>query len=245
MTAPFTVVLGDGPQAERHRIVLATLPNRFRVVEEGEADAALVTSGMGLGRVAVLDGAALLQPPPAVSAVPALSFLPRLQADPNFVSLGHIDFPLIDALTMIRRADARDVRMALTEQVAAVFSLTGAAVEINHFRRNATGYLAEAKLAGRVTTVTLAGVRSPLGRSSFTLDAVGAATRLQVSLDDDAQARSASISLYDQQGLRAAQPIHQNGLRLVWVKVAELLSGIGVPDASFAAAHQSIGGLTL
>jgi hypothetical protein len=237
MTRQFTVSCRDSSSAERsHRATLASLPGHFRVVSDGPADAAYASFQNPLAgvRAVVFDAAEQAQMKPAVFAIPAWSYLPRLEADACFVEACTRPYGLITCVTAVAEGDERYLRSALLEQLAILRRFGSADPSISVFQRDAKGYLAVVKIGQAMAS--LIGRVSPLAQDELQLQAVGANYRFDIAMDAVTLARPAIIRLFGAEGAREAMPVHQSSHRLTWLKVHALLSGL-ISTSDLVLAH--------
>lgn len=231
MTRQFTVrIAGTSPQAELHRQVLASLPEHFRIVPDGTADAILWSGGADGGRptarVLVLDGgAAPLAPGDGTLVVPAPRYAPRLCADAGFARARAAPFKLITITgTVAVTGGAAAETTTYLDLCACLRLLTPARPRIASLVRTNQCLAATLRLQGQPAVVSLSVVRSPAA-PDMSLDAVGDTLRLCARLDAAAMARPGLIELNAADGCSRVPAIYQHDHRLTWQDVHAVLTG--------------------
>lgn len=231
MTEQFTVrIFGHGAAQSLHRRIIASLPNHFRIVGEGRADAALFVEPIDVPPEA---GIIVLHEPSAMpklvksssAIIPSLCFAPRLAADGAIAAARETRFALIDVVSTQDQMNPARMRSSLLDQLTMVRIITGARPILADIRRVGSGYVASAGVGGQSTVITLAGWKSPAGTREAAIDAVAVASRIHVEMNDGAIASPARILSFDSRGTSQAPLVHQSGHRLTWLKVHGLLSG--------------------
>jgi hypothetical protein len=226
MTCQFRVFCRE-PEAAHlgHRAALVSLPAHFRIVTQGPADVACVSSedAPPSVRILVCDGSETAGSTATIPVVPARTYLPRMEADDCFDRARRRQFETISCLITVATAGRRPLFGALLEQLAILRSLTAAEPSIGAFQRDARGYMAVIRIG--TATASAIGRASSLARDTLQLDAVGKEHRLDITMDAATLARPATIRLFGSQGLRQAMPIHQSSHRLTWLKVHAFLCG--------------------
>jgi hypothetical protein len=226
MTRQFTVSCRTSNAAgPDHRAVLASLPEHFRVVADGHADAAYTSleSPPAGARVLVCDCLGTARPATRIPTIPAWTYLPRMEADACFAEARGRSFEVISCLITVADTAKGQLRHALLEQLAVLRTLTGAEPSIDAFQHDARGYRAVVRI-GRAAG-SMIGRVSPLAWDTLQLDAVGKDHRLDITMDAETLARPANIRLFGAGGLRQAMPNHQSSHRLTWLKVHAFLCG--------------------
>jgi hypothetical protein len=231
MTQQFTVrIEGAQGHAALHRQVLASLPEHFRIVTQGNADASLWSGDdppPGDPRVSVLADLAVpkrLTPGPLV--IPAARFAPRLAADAGFARVRGNTFRLINAVATFTPSNNEPELRAYLDALAAIRLLTGARPRIASLDKTRHGFAVTLTLEGKSSVVTLAAVRqTSAAADTLTLDAISDTLRLHARLDAGAMARPGCIELSDAGGSSHAPSVHQNDHRLTWLAAHAVLSG--------------------
>jgi hypothetical protein len=213
--------------AKIHRFALASLPEHFEIVEDGPADAVLVSGAgtVGGARVGVAADPLLDIDTDAV-LIPAMRFAPRLFAEPMVVGARSVSYALYDSVIRLDRAGVDGLRAALLEQLAGLRAITGQALRLTKFARIGDGYLGVGALSQGNAAVALTGVASSHG-PKFTLHAVSLDRRLEIGIDDDAIARPTQVQVFSADGVTQAALVHQSSRRLTWLGAHALLSGGG------------------
>ena len=172
-------------------IAVASMPERFRLTDDRDADLVLVA-------------------PHAVDddrAIPALRFAPRVDVEPA------LDAAIVQVT--VERA-ALDELDALVEALAVARRLVGAsfdALEVLHRTGSCTVATAGA------TTLTC--VRSATGRDALHARVVRRDRRVDIDLDATAPAHPGRIAVFDATGERVAPLVHQSGHRLTLQRAAD------------------------
>ena len=227
MTTRYSVRL-EAPAAfaTQHRAVLAALPEHFEIVESGAADAVLVADAATRRGARVLVAADTLTAPAIDTvAIPAMSFAPRLFAEPIVVGAHSTSFALYDSVVRLDRAGSQGIRTGLLEQLAALRALTGEALHLTKIVRIGEGYLADGVLGQRTAVVALTGVAFSSPGPAFALHAANIKQRLEIEIDEPSIARPARVQTFSAEGTTQGVLIHQNDHRLTWLAVHATLGG--------------------
>jgi hypothetical protein len=261
-TALHVVISQDSPSIT-HRVVLASLPERFAVSDESSRDAspevvlvstnhhnwpqhpAFVTSGL---RAVMLTG------PGAASTSAVENLMERRTASAPRVLVSHV-FASDPTWTSIRpnvTSDAEQTSVidtvvtvakpelllpALLEQLATLRSIVPSIGDDLALVHSGTrSYL----LAGRARAcaISLAGVVSPAGSSTMSLDVVGATRRWRVDWHAEPLAAPTTAVRADEHGTTSAPHRYESGHRRSWIELHTLLT-----DPSAAAATDPTGDL--
>ena len=227
MTKQFTARIPDSAEsAAVHRSVLASLPNHFRIVASGEADAALCEDASLIPheatRVILWAGGPCHALPSASIVVPELQFAPQLLADTAFASARASAFSLI--VISLQTANPIHLQHALFEQLTLVRALTGGSPRLSSVERSGAGFIATGSVGEHNAAVLLSCFPSPTGAAKLSLAAVSPTSRLQAEIDASASSRPALIRFFGPEGVNEKRQIHQNSRRLTWMTIYKLLS---------------------
>ena len=221
MTNRRTVRL-DAPSsvAAAHRTALATLPEHFEIIEDGEADAALAVDAAAARQARVVVATDTLSlPAPGAIAIPALRFAARLFAERLVSEARSSAFTIYDSVIRLDRPGLAGVRGALLEQLAAMRALTGESLHLTKLVVTRGGYLAEGAPGERSVIVALTGVAPSSPGPAFTVQAASVTQRLEIEIDETSVARPANVRRFDAAGARQSPLVHQNDNRLIWLAV--------------------------
>lgn len=234
----------------RHRMVLASLPNSFRVVDR-QAEVVLL-SGMDPTRLkqACAEGAraVVIDRPGRLTSedlriivdvadrqgcivVPAPRYASRAATAGELVGQATVD--LVEST--IRSGDT--LRSCLVEQLALMRALLGpvSAVEVLH--GSVSHYVLRATMVRRPQTqVLLNGLASTNGAEEASAHAVGPDRRVTLRIDDGPLARPAELHCFDRDGAHSPWPLHQHAHRLTLAQLHRLLT-TGNDGPSYSAAH--------
>ena len=239
MSTTYTVsVDANDPDADLHRMVLAGLPNSYRMVE-GDAEVVLISTPdpddldracSASTRAIVIDRAGQLTPD-ALAAVgeiagrlgcivmPAPRYAPRLDEVGDLLGDSSVDI-LESTITT-----GGSFRASLVEQLALLRVLLGEAASLRVLHASATHYAVEATMAEHPqATVLLNGVASSTGTEEATLHALARDKRLVMRIDAGPIGRPAEISCHDSNGERRPWPVHQHAHRITLMRLHRLLS---------------------
>jgi hypothetical protein len=239
---------GDGSDAALHRMVLAGLPNSYRLVEQ-DAEVILVSApvpaeferrcssntravvidqpgGLSPGDLAVIGDTADRH---GFIVVPAPRYAPRLAAVGDVFGDRRVEI-LESTVT-----SGRHLRSSLVEQLAMLRVAMGAVASIRDLCVAESSYVFAATMLDHPrTSVLLNGVASSIGNDEATLHSLSADRRVVVRIDARPMARPAEISVHDANGTRMPNPVHQHAHRLTLVQLhEELMTGEGSVPYSF------------
>jgi len=231
MSQQFTVRIdGADGRAALHRQVLASLPEHFRIVAKGNADASLWSADDPLpadARVLVLADGTVPKPVnngPVI--IPVARFAPRLAADAGFARACGSSFKLINTVATFAASNKSPELLAYLDALSAIRLLTGARPRLASFDRAHQGFAATLTLDGHRSVVTLAAIgQTSTTADTLTVDAISDTLRLHARLDAGALARPGYIELSDAAGSSRAPLVHQNDYRLTWLAAHTVLSG--------------------
>jgi len=237
----------NGSDAALHRMVLAGLPNSYRLVE-GDAEVVLVSAAdladidrrcSSDTRAVVVDQPGLLSPGELAAVadiatrhdcivVPAPRYAPRLAISGDL--LGDSVVEILESTV----TSSRSLRSSLVEQLALLRPVLGAVESVRLLRVAASHYSFEAAMLDHPRShVLLNGVASSIGSDEATLHSVSADRRVVVRIDAGPVARPAEISCYDAGGTRTPWPVHQHSHRITLVQLHGVLS-TGVGDVTYS-----------
>jgi hypothetical protein len=253
MTTPTAlhVTLGttDANSATVHRSVLASVPRRFLVSEDGTADV-VVVSGRDPGwpeRVArVVDtgaqGVLVVRPGLAdpqeirdlvgtVAGRAVVAVDTPYAADPTWtaaqpaVAADAASAAIVDSLVSIAADPAADIVEALVGQLAVVRPLVEPLDELRLLHRDEWAYMLGAHTRG--PTVTLSGATSAGGHAVLAVDVVAAQRRWQIHFDDTALAGPTEVTRYDDAGAHTWPFVYESGRRGTWQRLHQAVTGGG------------------
>jgi hypothetical protein len=238
MTTLTASIDATGSGLVRYRVVLASLPNSYRLVER-DADVVL-TSGTDAaaanravaggaravvvdqpGRLSIDELAALekLADQQDCIVVPAPVYAPRLAASPDLLDGAQID--LVEST--ITSSD--EPRASLVEQLALVRQVVSSVATVRALHVSASHYAVEATMADRPRShVILNGVASAGGAEEVSLRAIGVDRHLSIRIDAGPLARPAEIDLFDGGGRRSPWPVHQHAHRITLASLHALVT---------------------
>jgi hypothetical protein len=229
----------DAVASAQLRPVLASVPERFHVVDGPEADVVVVSAARGdwLDRLEAaielgVRGVLIASPGPA--AVERLRALSHTQT-PVGVAIGYVagrswrqalprvkaDLPsavLLDTVVTYTGAGTS----ALLAQLATVRSLVGPVLSIQLVHGIQDLYAATAQVANLV--VNLTGVASTCGSNTLRIDLVGPERRWRAQLNADALARPSEIVCFDASGAHAEPLVYESPHRAVLLELYAALS---------------------
>lgn len=172
-------------------IAVASMPERFRLTDDRDADLVLAAPH------ALDDDRAIL----------ALRFAPCIDVEPA------TDAALVQVT--VERVVLEELD-ALVEALAVARRLVGASLDsIEVLHRTSACIVASAG----ATTLTC--VRSATGRDALHARVVGRDRRVDIDLDATAPAHPGRIAVFDATGERVAAPVHQSGHRLTLQRAAD------------------------
>jgi hypothetical protein len=231
---------GDPEVSGLHRTVLASLPARFRVSPDGEADVALVSGNLPdwakTARTGQKSGAraVMLAGTSALSAAAVRDFASAAQeadlivgVDAGYAADGGWtdvlpglraawpDLAVADSMTTIPAG--RSLRAALVEQLAVVRSLLRDLDQLAPAHASATGYVLAGVIRG--VTVTLSGGVSGAGADRLDIDLVSADRRWKATFCGAALASPTLVSVADADGERTGRPAYESAHRRSWLSL--------------------------
>lgn len=234
MTAKTVLILGDGPDAQLQRGVLATLPNAFRVVD-GDADIVLVSGKDGNAGEA-LDRATIGSRAVFVTSPSFLDDAQRARLDnPEWtvsIALAYgasafaADFTdaepaaILDFVTTVADGSTGDLREALLAQLALSRVLMGEPAEIRTLLTSAETLVIE--VSGQAGLAWRLSAHRGL-RSRLTIDRVCRGVRHHVAIDPGARGRPAEVVTYNSSGTTTRWPVYQNNYRMAWSALAGIV----------------------
>ncbi len=248
MTTYTVAIDADGSDAALHRMVLAGLPNSYRLVDDdAEVVLVLAPAPSELDRLCSSNTRAVVIDQPgelssgdlaaiAESAhrhdfvvVPAPRFAPRLAIAGDL--LGDSGVEILETTV----TSGRSLRSMLVEQLALLRPVLGPAASIRPLRVAASHYAFEAAMAEHPQShVLLKGVASSIGSDEATMHSLGPDRRVVVRIDARPVARPAEICCYDSSGTRTSWPVHQHSHRITLVQLHDVLAtGEGNVSYSF------------
>jgi hypothetical protein len=228
----------DGSDAALHRMVLAGLPNSYRLVEQ-DAEVVLVSAPDPAAvarrcssntRAVVIDQPGLLSPGGLAAightldrheciVVPALRYAPRLAAAGDLLGDCRVDI-LQSTVT-----SGRSLRSSLVEQLALLRTALGAVASIRALSIHESHYVFAATMLDHPqASVLLNGMKSSIGTDEATLHCLSAQQRVVVRIDAGPVARPAEICCYDASGTRTPWPVHQHAHRLTLAQLHRVLT---------------------
>lgn len=243
MKTPLTAtVSGDGPLSDRHRAVLAGMPDRLRAID-ADGDVAMVAAGAGGWTTTLIEmlhrGArgALVVDAGTDDGPEEIAAARRAAREAGAVV--HVDRPyamnrawqrvstgwrrdaaragLLDSTTTVA---THSMIHALLNQLALVRAVVGPLEQLGLVHHSRSVY----QLAGRAgrVRVSLSGTDGP--RDSLTLELIGADTRRRASFAPIGLASPALISTFDQAGGRTEPPLYESGHRAAWQRLHEAIT---------------------
>jgi len=247
MTARFTVALTGGqPLVEQHRVVLASVPDRFRPTEL-EGDIVMVDASTA-GWVAKLEAttrqrvrgilvaaAGAADGPDAVRAAGAAARDAGVvvvvdrphamdgawrEAAPSWRTDATTAALLDSAATTV--TDGLD--HVLLEQLALVRTVVGRPDRLSTATLGASAY--QISGAAGAVRISLSAARGP--HSELAIDLVGGERRRQARFDGPGLAAPARISDFDQHGARTGPLRYESPHRVAWLELHAALAGAGV-----------------
>jgi hypothetical protein len=239
----------DPAMADVERVVLASLPERWRITDE-DADVAVIDGshpnwpealdrtlrrhprGVVLANAhqADPDAVAAAADDAGTAAIPVAVGSPYL-ADPAFrAALPQLRTDRatssLYASTIKWMADegGRNLSAALLDQLAMVDAIVGPLDRLERSHRTASAYLAFG--VGGDLAVSLLGASSINRAGHLELSLVGADQRWSVEFDASAISRPALITRYDDSGALTSDPLFEGGRRATWRELhAAILNG--------------------
>ena len=255
MTTYTVSIDSEGPDAALHRMVLAGLPNSYRLVER-DADVVLISAPdpaklhgrfSSNTRAVVVDQPGLLSPGGLAAighttdgheciVVPALRYAPRLAAAGDLLGDCRVDI-LESTVT-----STRSLRSSLVEQLALLRTTLGEVASIQALTVAESHYVFAATMLDHPqANVLLNGVKSLTATDEATLHSLSADRRVVVRIDARPVGRPAEISLYDASGTRTPWPVHQHAHRLTLTQLHGVLTtGQGNMPYSFELLRQDL-----
>jgi hypothetical protein len=231
---PLTVNLdtSDSARAALHRVVLASLPQRFVITRKRGADIAVVSvDGIGTAVAAGAKGILLvastavelpqirdLAPGDAVIAVDT-----RFAADPTWAATLADIAPdartasLIDSVVTVEELTERALFESLVDQLAVLRRLVGSFDRLGCIHRSSRQLALVGSASG--VAVSLTAVASATLGSTLRVDVVSADRRWKAYFDDTALARPTEITLYDCHGARSRPLLYASGRRTAWIQL--------------------------
>jgi hypothetical protein len=246
MTPPLTVLLaGTGTLIERHRTVLASLPDRFRINDRANADVVVDTTLAAPTGRAVLLAQPIATHPGDVRAIGAAARAAGVEtavayahvADPTWSSVAELvasDVPgavVVDSVVTVHDADA--LLRGLLEQLAVMRSLLPTLDGLTARAWSPQHYLVGGVVDG--VPITLSGVVSASADTSMALDVVRVERRWRATWCTEPLARPTVVTRLDADGTHTEPQRFESGLRAAWVALHDRLHG--APNASRTFEH--------
>jgi hypothetical protein len=231
---------GDPEVSGLHRTVLASLPAKFRVSPDGEADVALVSGNLPDWAETARSGqksrvrAVMLAGTFALSATAVRDFAAAAQeadvivgVDAGYAADGgwtdvlpglRAAWPgLAVAACMITIPAGGSLRTALVEQLAVVRPLLRELDQLAPAHASATGYVLAGVIRG--VAVTLSGAVSGAGADRLDIDLVSADQHWKATFSGAALASPTWVSLAGADGERTSPPVYESAHRRSWLSL--------------------------
>ncbi|HEY0519006.1 MAG TPA: hypothetical protein VGC84_05890, partial [Ilumatobacteraceae bacterium] len=234
----YTVSIDEpGVDAVVHRMVLASLPNSYRLVD-GAADVAVVSAHdpEAVARaIALAPKAVVVDRPGRLSEVEvvAMQDLARrhdclLVPSPRYAPRTGAVHELIDAdeigLTESTITSSEPHRSSFAEQLAVVRNVLGAVSSARMLDRSPSHFIVQVSIAERRSHILLNGFVTVNAIEQVSLRAVGVERRLSIEIDGGPLARPARIRVHDAAGDHGPWPRYEHALRLTLAKVHDALT---------------------
>lgn len=258
MTGQLSVLfVGDSEDFMAQSRVLATLPQRFRIVSSAsDADVLVIgNDASALQTIALMTSrnrALFIASPARLSAmrIDALSAAAGDRpvmfgvAAPSALSTGalnildrdHATLPVIvDCFGEVRAADAMLLRASLLEQLLLLDLLGGRAKSLEALVMNQMQVIASATLDCAWSGVRVA-ARHGI-RDCITLRTISRTLRREVTIRPTDSATSAEVVVFDSNGRRESMPLFQSGYRQCWIDLHAAIDGKDIAQHTAAARH--------
>ena len=249
---PFTVNLDPGRSTSSflQRAVLATVPNRFLVTQNGPADVVVVSGDHphwpdvvaeavdGGSRGVVIVDPGFVEPGRVATLARAVDGRAVVGVETTYaddrtwtavreeVVAAAATASIVDSLVYLPddRADDRLVP-ALISQLAVVRPLVDSLESLRLLHRGAREYVLEARTSG--PHVSLAGVKSANGSVGLALDVVESSRRWEIRFDQTALGGATMVTSHDATGAHTRPLVHESGRRMTWLRLHRALTGNG------------------
>lgn len=256
MTTQYSVALAqDEADAGFQHIVLATLPNRFRIVSDGDADILVISATGDLKRQLAAIGPgtrALFVSAPGRLSAEAFKAI-RERAGGRTIGLGLVaaftdaaadwlradsaDSPgIVDVEAEVSSSDAGALRAALFEQLMLLDALAGRTTGLRMLTRTSGQAVAAVTLDSTWRGIRISARRN--FRDRVALHTVSRSLRRQLTLTAHPHAEPAGMRICDAAGSRSPFPVYEGGQRRSWLDLHDALEGKrGFQDRLAAAAR--------
>ena len=253
MTAPtalrVTLDTTDADSVTVHRTVLASVPRRFLVTEDGTAEVVVVSGrnpewpervirvvdtgarGVMVVRPGLADPEQIRDVVGAVAGRAVVAVDAPYAADPTWtaaqpdVAADAVGAAIVDSLVSMAAGQAADIVEALVGQLAVVRPLVESLDEVRLVHRDERAYVLSAHTRG--PTATLSGATSAGGHAALTVDVVSAQRRWQIRFDDTAPAGPTEVTRYDDTGAQTWPFVYESGRRVTWQRLYQAVTGGG------------------
>jgi hypothetical protein len=244
-SGPFTAnIAAGGNEARSHRVVLATLPEHWRIGATDIAVAMLaagraeqINTAMAAGRTAIVLADPTRLGPEEIERVVAtargkitvtvpLELAPRLATDALTSGTDATSWSIFDSVGQVERPD--DLHHVLFEQLSAARLLLGGLERPSVLQRSNRHYVVSAR-GPQGTALTLTASVISNHRRHISVDLVATTQRFDIDLDLRVMATPIRLTRYDANGAVASWPVHQSGHRLVWADLATAIANRSEP----------------
>lgn len=245
MTKQYSVAfLQEDADAEVQRVILATLPNRFRVISDHDADILIVPGTRNpesrLDAIGSNTRGLFLSEPGRLSADEFGEIRRRAGSRPigfglvvatavsdgmeTYLRDDRSDSPVIvDVAAEVSSSDTDALRAAAFEQLMLLDAVAGRILGMTILARTKSQFVATVEVDSTWRGVRIS-VRSSF-RSRLTLHTVSRSLRRQLTVTPDPHAEPSKVTIFDGTGSRSPLPVYQGGHRRSWLWLHEALSG--------------------
>jgi hypothetical protein len=260
MTTQYSVrFLNGDADAQTQRAVLATLPNRFRVVDSGNADVLVVsraaiaevmaepinaaTRGLFLsapGTMSTQEFKSIRQSAADRPIGLALSVMPALTDQAlTDLRMDGADAPVIvDAASEVSSAEPDALRAAVFEQLMLLHAVSGRISDLTVLARTEMQMVLDVQIDSVWKRARISVRRS--FRDVATLHTISRSVRRRAKFVSDPHAEPVRVEVFDQMGCRIASPSYEGGYRRSWQKFHAALTGAADCDDVLNSAEHAL-----